>query len=121
LGHETFLAEMDWTGRGGYFLALASINGVIGSDGSMPTPGIHSLIWTGGNPGVPDGTIVGGNGVSSVISSSGISFFPYTLTTCQTARAPTGPARVKISASSIDRVVGACNVQGGWLMVAEFA
>jgi len=121
-GTEYFTNQVSWTARGGWWFCLASIFGIVGSDGAAPAPSLTVTLKSGGTAGNPDGTMIGQNSVANFLTSTGEVFFPYGIITTQIGHATAGAAMLlKTTAMLGGRLVGTCQVQDGWMLVAEFA
>jgi hypothetical protein len=121
-GQELWVMEIPWTSRGGWYVVLAAIYGIVGADGNTPAVGLGITLRNGGTSHGVDGTNIGGSSFNGFAPAAGISFYPYGIVTAQSGTTGKGAASlIKMTVTLTGRLVGTCQVQDGWMFIAEFA
>jgi hypothetical protein len=121
LDQERLYLELTWTTRGGYFLVVGALHLVLGVD--QIGGAVATNVRLDGTAGGIDGTILtmqwfqnpatGGAVISEAPATLSIGYVGALLSA--------GLHRIKVSAVPINRFVGYCHINSGWVELLEFA
>jgi len=121
---EQVVVEAVWTSRGGSWISLCVLQGVMTISASTPAVGLSGRILKDGNPGAVDGNpaatgAIPGTGLSVASSFATV---PFSLAMAATGSNDTaGAHRLKATCALTGQVVGTNTLQSGFLLIGELA
>jgi hypothetical protein len=121
LDQERLYLEFTWTTRGGYFLIVGALHLVFGIDQIGTSVGAN--VRLDGTAGGIDGTIIMTQWFQNPSTGyAATSEAPATLSIGYVgALLSAGLHRIKVSAIPVNRFVGYCHINSGWVELLEFA
>jgi len=119
---EQVIVEAVWTSRGGQWLGIAVLQGVVAVASGSPAIGVSGNLRIDGTPGAADGTIAAGYAIPGTSVPSAVAVVPFSLAMAATGTGGTvGSHRMKATCWLTGQVLAVNTVQSGFLLVGEFA